>query len=189
MNEREILTQLKETITGDPIIVERELNIYDAVRVAADGGAVLKTTAPTRVAAGIQFDDGETATLKLVIPEDYDAGRDMLALVLLEVPSADAAHTTDLGVTTAQSLYRAGAAVDTDTITAVAEDATASTDQLVRENVLDLSGNGYQGGDVVLLTLDANNSGTTELILLGGKMRYGSDIVAYDKTKRSDVDS
>lgn len=185
MNEGNFLSQANNIVTGDVILAERVLPIYDAVRVAATGGLVTTATAPTAVATGIQFDDAETATLYITVPQDYDPVQDIMRVVLLEVPSADAAHTTDLGLTTAQNLFRDGAAVDATVVDAVAEDATASTGALVRENILDISGQGYQPGDVIQRVLDANNSGTTELILLGAKLRYGSSFVAYDKNARS----
>ena len=86
-----------------------------------------------------------------------------------------------MGLTTAQALYRDGAAVDNTVAAAVAEDATASTGALVRESVLDISGNGYKPGDRIRRTLDANNSGTTELILLGIDLIYGSCIRGYNE--------
>ncbi len=184
MNESNFLARTKLIVTGEAVLQERVLSLFDAVRVAATGGLVTTATAPTAVTCGIQFDDAETATLYITLPSDYDKNLDILKLVLLEVPAADASHTTDMGLTTAQNLYRDGAAVDATTVDAVAEDATASTGALVRENILDISGQGYQAGDVIERVLDANNSGTTELILLGAKIRYASSIVAYDPTER-----
>ena len=142
------------------------------------------TTAPTAVSVGVSFNDGDTAFLKFTVPQDYDASVDEMALRLIEFPDADSADTTDLGITTAQSLFREGATEDTTTSTAVAEDATSSVDQLVRENVLVISGRGFQPGDVVQLTLDANNSGTTELVLLGAELIYSGMVAAYNDDDR-----
>lgn len=179
LNEFNILTRANGIVTGSKFLKEVELPMISAVRVTADGNPVSSSTAPTLTTVGLSFDDSETALLHFDVPQDYDASVDKCALRLHEVPSADAAHTTDLGITTAQSLYRAGAAVNATAKTAVAEAATASTGAKVRENVLDISGRGYQPGDHVILTLDANNSSTTELILLGVDLIYSSCIRAY----------
>ena len=118
---------------------------------------------------------------------DYAQESDILAVRFKVMPSADAAHTTDIGLTTAQALYRAAAAVDNTVATAVAETATASTDQLVREAVLDISGGSYQPGDHVRRTIDVNNSGTTELIVVGIGLIYGGGLAAYNDDDR-DID-
>jgi hypothetical protein len=184
MNEGNFLAQVNGIITGKYFLAERVLPLFDAVRVAATGVPCTAASAPTAVTKGIQFDDSETATLSIVVPFDYDPAADVMELILSVVPSADAAHTTDIGLTTAQNLFRNGAAVDATVVDAVAEDAVASTGALVREVVLDISGQGYQPGDVIQRVLDVNNSGTTELILLGMKLRYGSSFVAYDPDER-----
>lgn len=198
MNEANFVSRVSSFITGDSFLAERTLPL--AVVRATSGlplGSVASATVnaaststaeavsltrvtPSLVADGISFDDGETALLQFVIPQDYDEAGDRIALRLIETPSADASHTTDLGITTAQSIFRAGAAEDTTASTAVAEDATASTGQLTRENILDISGRGFKPGDVVQLTLDANNSGTTEIILNGIGLIYGSTLRAYN---------
>lgn len=170
---------LRQIVTGDHFMAERAIPL-DAVRVAASGAPIGTGSAPTSVTKGISFDDGETALLTFAIPQDYAENKDKCFLRLHEVPSADAADTTDLGITTAQSIFRAGAAVDATASSAVAESATSSSGALVRENVLDISGRGYKPGDIVQLTLDANNSSTTELILLGIDLLYGSVVRAYN---------
>lgn len=142
------------------------------------------TVIPSLVTDGLSFNDGDTAFLQFTIPQDYAEGKDQCALRLHVIPSADASHTTDIGVTTAQSIFRAGVAVITTVRAAASEDATASTDQLAREAVLDLSDSGFQPGDVVKLTLDVNNSGTTELILTGMQLIYGSNLAAYNDDDR-----
>lgn len=158
-----------------------ELSLHGHIRASNDYLPLVTGDAPTWVEDGIQFDDGETAFLDFDIPQDYDQGVDACALRLHLMPAADAAHTTDMGVTTAQALYRAGAAVDNTVSSAVAETATASTGALVREAVLDISSRSYRPGDRIRLTLDANNSGTTELILLGIDLIYGSCIRGYNE--------
>ena len=181
MNESNLIKRLNGLVSGDRFLKEKELSLHGHVRASNDYLPLVTGDAPTWVQDGIQFDDGETAFLDFDIPQDYDTGVDACALRLHLMPSADAAHTTDMGLTTAQALYRAGAAVDNTVAAAVAETATASTDQLVREAVLDISGNGYQPGDRVRRTLDANNSDTTELILLGIDLIYGSSVRGYNE--------
>jgi len=181
MNESNILARLNGIVSGDRFLKEKELPLHGHVRASNDYLPLVTGDAPTWVEAGIQFDDSETAFLDFDIPQDYDEGVDACALRLHLVPAADAAHTTDMGITTAQSIYRAGAAVDATASTAVAETATASSGALVRESVLNISGRSYKPGDRIRLTLDANNSGTTELILLGIDLIYGSCIRAYNE--------
>jgi len=180
MNEGNFIASLSGIVSGDRFLKEKELPLQGHVR-ADDYFPLVPVDAPTWVETGISFDDTETAFLDFNIPQDYDESVDACALRLHLVPAADAAHTTDMGLTTAQALYRAGAAVDNTTVDAVAEDATASTGALVRESVLDISGNGYKPGDRIRRTLDANNEDTTELILLGIDLIYGSCIRAYNE--------
>jgi len=184
VNEANLLNRLNHIVTGDRFLREVELPLHGHVRASNDYLPLVTGDAPTWVEAGIQFDDGETAFLDFNVPMDYDSALDVCGLRLHLVPSADAAHTTDMGVTTAQSIYRDGAAVDATVRTAVAETATASTGALVRESVLDISGSGYEPGDRVRLTLDANNSGTTELILLGIDLIYSGSVAAYNDDDR-----
>lgn len=181
MNEASYLKDLNGVVSGDRFLKEKELPLHGHVRASNDYLPLVTSDAPTWVEDGIQFDDGETAFLDFDVPQDYDKGVDACALRLHLMPAADAAHTTDMGVTTAQALYRAGAAVDNTVSDAVAETATASTGALVRESVLDISGRSYEPGDRVRLTLDANNSGTTELILLGIDLIYGSCVRGYNE--------
>ncbi len=181
MNEGNYIKRLSGIVTGSRFLLEKELSLNGHIRASDDYLPLVTGDSPTWVEAGIQFNDGETAFLDFDIPQDYDEGVDACAIRLHLMPSADAAHTTDMGLTTAQALYRAGAAVDNTTVDAVAEDATASSDQLVRESVLNLSGNGYKPGDRIRRTLDANNSAGTELILLGVDLIYGSCIRGYNE--------
>lgn len=178
------LARFQEIVTGDLFLREKELPLHGHVRASNDFLPLVTGDVPTWVEDGVQFDDGETAFLDFDIPMDYDQGLDAFALRLHLMPAANAAHTTDMGVTTAQALYRAGAAVDNTVRTAVAETAVASTGALVRETILDLSGSGYRPGDRVRLTLDANNSGTTELILLGIDLIWGGSFAAYNDDDR-----
>ena len=184
MNESNFIKRLNGLVSGDRFLKEKELPLHGHVRASDDYLPLVTGDAPTWVQDGIQFDDGETAFLDFDIPQDYDVGVDACALRLHLMPSADAAHTTDMGVTTAQSIYRDGAAVDATVATAVAETATASTGLLTREAILDISGSGYKPGDHIVRTLDANNSGTTELILLGVDLIYGGTLAAYNDDDR-----
>lgn len=181
MNEGNFIKRLSGIVSGSRFLTEVELSLHGHIRASDDYLPLVTGDIPTWVEDGIQFDDGETAFLDFDIPQDYDEGVDACALRLHLVPSADAAHTTDMGLTTAQALYRAGAAVDNTVVSAVAETATASTSALVREAVLNISGNSYQPGDRIRRTLDANNSGTTELILLGVELIYGSCIRGFNE--------
>lgn len=184
MNEQNFLARVNFFATGDAYLKEDKLSLHGHVRASNDNLPLVTADAPTWAEEGISFDDGETAFLDFDIPADYDEGKDICALRLKVIPSADAAHTTDIGVTTAQSIFRAGYAEITDTRTAVAEDATASTDQLVRDAILDISGSGYKAGDHVRLTLDVNNSGTTELVLVGIGLIYMGGLAAYNDADR-----
>lgn len=139
---------------------------------------------PTVVQDGLSFDDGDTALLQFTVPQDYAEGEDVMALRFHLRPTADSADTTDFGITTAFRRTRAGVAIVTTASTARAEAAIASTDQLAREFVADLSGRGLQPGDVVQVTLDVNNSGVTELILSGIDLIYGSCLAAYNDDDR-----
>ncbi len=184
MNGGNMLTRFNDIITGSKFLRELELPLNGHIRASNDFLPIVSGDVPTWVEDGISFDDGETAFLDFDIPQDYDQSLDLAGIRLHLMPSADAAHTTDMGVTTAQSIYRGGVAEITTTRTAVAETATASTDKLVREAVLDISGSGYQPGDHVRLTLDANNSGSTELILLGIDFVYSGDFAAFNDDDR-----
>ena len=177
------LSRLNEIVTGDKFLREVELPLNGHIRASNDYLPLVTGDVPTWVENGISFDDGETAFLDFNIPMDYDEGQDLCALRLHEIPQ-DATAATDLGITTAQSIFRAGAAVDATVSDAVAEDSTASTGIAVRENVLDISGRGYKPGDHIRLTLDANNAGATELILLGIDLIYSGDVAAYNDDDR-----
>ena len=176
------LQRFNEIVTGgDTFLREVELP-HSAVRVAADGGLIVGATAPTKVAQGISFAGAETADLHFNIPMDYDEGVDICALRLHEVAATDDANTGLLGITTAQDIYRAGAAVDATVSDAVAEAAISNAGLLVRENVLDISGRGYKPGDHITLVLTC--TATTELILLGTDLIYAGDLAAYNDDDR-----
>jgi len=182
MNEGNFIASLSGIVSGDRFLKEVELPLLGAVRITGDGEVPLDGTAPSTVATGLSWANGEQAWLHFNIPQDYDEAVDACALRLHEVPAADHADTTDLGILAEQDIYRAGAAVAADpaSAVAVAETAVASTGALVRENVLDISNRGYKPGDHVVLVLDANSDGT-ELILLGIDLIYGSCIRAYNE--------
>lgn len=182
MNEGNFIKRLSGIVSGSRFLKEKELPLHGHLRDAASDYLPFVTgDAPTWAEDGISFANGETAFLDFNIPQDYDQGVDACALRLHLVPSADSSDTTDMGITTAQSIFRAGAAEDATASTATAETATASTSQLVRENVLNISSRSYQPGDHIRLTLDVNGSSSTELILLGIDLIYGSCIRAYNE--------
>lgn len=180
MNGVNFLSRLNEIVTGDRFLREIELP-FTAVRTAA-AGALIGATNPTAVAQGISFATGETADLHFNIPMDYDEGVDVCALRLHEVAATDDANTGLLGITTAQDIHRAGAAVDATVSTAVAEAAVSNAGLLVRENVLDISGRGYKPGDHITLVLTCTV--TTELILLGVDLIYAGDVAAFNDDDR-----
>lgn len=198
MNEANFVSRVSSFVTGDSFLAERELPLaavratsglplgvvasatVDASSTSTAEPVSITRTTPSLVAGGISFADGETAILQFMIPQDYDAAGDRAALRLVEAPSADSSDTTDLGITSAQTILRDGAAFITSGGAAVAEDATASTGRLVRENVLDISGRGFKPGDIVSLTLDANGSGATEIVLSGLALVYGSAMRAFN---------
>lgn len=183
MNEGNFVKRLSGIISGSRFLKEKELPLHGHLRDAAsDYLPFVSSDAPTWVQAGISFANTETAFLDFNIPQDYDEGVDACALRLHEVPAA--AHDTDttlLGITTAQSIYRAGAVVDATASSAVVEAATVSvTTAVIRENVLDISSRGYKPGDRIRLTLSATCT-STELILLGIDLIYGSCVRGYNE--------
>jgi len=189
MNPGNFLKQLSWVVSGEkaaPFLTEVELPLISAVRDAASGIPLGSDTYPVLTTAGASFGTGDTALLHFDVPQDYDEGVDKIALRLHEVPSA--AHDTDttlLGITTAQSIYRKGAAVDTTASSAVAESATVSaTSAKVRENVLNISSRGYQAGDHVVLTLSCTTTGTLRLILLGVDLIYASCVRGFNDADR-----
>lgn len=185
MHALNLIQRINEIVTGDGFLREVELPLHGCIRASDDYLPLVTGDAPTWAANGISFADGEQATIEFVVPMDYEVAADLCALRLVVVPSADAAHTTDIGLTTAQSRFRNGAAVDATAVSAVAEDATASTSALVREVILDISGNSYQPGDRVRRTIDVNGSGATELILVGVALVYSGNLAAHNDDDRN----
>ena len=185
MNEVNFVQRMNSLVTGDMFLREVELPMLSAVRVAADGTVMTAATAPTLTTVGASFDDSDTALLHFDIPMDYAQEKDICAIRLHLIPAVADDYSTDMGITTAQSIYRAGAVVDSTASTAVAETAVDSTSLLTREAVLDISGRSYQPGDHVVLTLDANNETSgDELILLGVDLIYGGTLAAYNDDDR-----
>lgn len=186
VNGANFLQRFNEIITGGTAFFrEVELPLNGHIRTSDDFLPIVTGDVPTWAEDGISFANGETAFLDFDIPQDYDQGLDLCGLRLHLVPAATSADTTDMGVTTAQALYREGAAVDNTVRLAVAETAVASTGALVRESVLSLNGSSYRPGDRVRLTLDANSDGT-ELILLGIDLIYAGTFAAYNDDDRFD---
>ena len=183
MNEGTFLAQCNGIVNGDKFLREVELALHGHIRASDDYNPLVTGDAPTWVTEGISFADGETVFLDFNVPMDYDKGLDLCGLRLHLEPASTSANTTDMGFTTAQDIHRAGAAVDSTTRTAVAETAVASTGALTREGFLDISGSGYEPGDHIKLTLDANSEGV-ELILLGIDLVYSGTFAAYNDDDR-----
>lgn len=184
MNEVNFLARVNFFATGDGFIKEVNLPLHGHIRASDDYLPLVTGDVPTWVENGISFADGETVFLDFDIPQDYDQTSDACALRVRVVPNASAADTTDIGITTAQTIFRAGAALDATVRTADAETAVASTGALVREAFLSLAGSGYRPGDHVRLTLDVNGSSSTELILLGIDLLYIGGMAAYNDDDR-----
>jgi len=186
MNEANFVSRVSSLITGDFFLAEKEIPLHafrdtnTGLTLGPDGGTGATVVTPTAVVNGLSFDDGETAILQFMIPQDYEQGSDKAALRFVVVPSSNAQNTTDIGITAAQSVFRAGAAVDSTAAVAVVETPVSSNGQLVREVVLDISDRAFQPGDIVQLVVDVNNAGTPELIVLGAALIYGSVFRAYN---------
>ena len=186
MNEANVVSRVSSIITGDFFLAEKEIPMHafrdtdTGLTLGPDGGTGATAVTPTAVVNGLSFDDGETAILQFVIPQDYEQGADKAALRFIVVPSSNSQNTTDIGITSAQSVFRAGSAVDATVAVAVVETPVSSSGQLVREVVLDISDRAFQPGDIVQLVVDVNNAGTTELIVLGAALVYGSSLRAYN---------
>ena len=181
MNEGNFLKRMSDIVTGSRFLRETELPLHGHIRASNDYLPLVTGDVPTWIEDGISFANGETVFLDFDIPQDYDQGVDACALRLHEVPAAG--HATDstlLGITTAQSIYRAGAVVDATASSAVAETAVTVATALVRENVLDISSRSFQPGDRVRLTISATCT-STELILLGVDLIYGSCVRGYNE--------
>lgn len=181
MNESNLIKRLNWIVTGDKFLASRPIAL-DAMRVTASGIPVGAATAPTSVVTGVQFDDAETALLIFSIPMDYAEGADVCALRFKVTPTSNN-DTTDIGVTTAQNIWRDGQAVDATASSAETEGAQAAA-TTSREVVLDISGRGYQAGDTVQLTVDVNNAGTAELTVHSIDLIYGSCLAAFNDDDR-----
>ncbi len=178
------MQNFNDIVIGDKFLREVELPLHGHIRASNDFLPLVTGDVPTWVEDGISFADGETAFLDFDIPQDYDRSLDLAGIRLHLMPAAaHATDTSDMGVTTAQSIYRGGVVEITTVRTAVAETAVASVTKLVRESVLDISGSGYQPGDHVRLTLDANAT-STELILLGIDFLYSGNVAATNDDDR-----
>lgn len=177
------LQRFNEIVTGDKFLREVTLPLNGTIRASNDYLPLVTGDVPTWVEGGISFANAETAFLDFDIPMDYDESQDLCALRFKEVPATDDANTGALSITTAQSIYRAGAAVDATAVAAATtEAATSNAGLLVRENVLDISGRGYKAGDHIRLTISA--AVTTELILLGQTLIYSGDLAAFNDADR-----
>lgn len=176
-------------VTGDKFLVEVDIplaQVFDpTLGIAAaghDAGATgAATVVPTVVLTGLSFADGETGLLRFTVPQDYEEGKDVMALRLKVTPDG-AGGTTDIGITTAQTIWRDGVAVITATSSAEAETAQAAA-TTSREVLIDISGRSFKAGDTVQLTLDVN-AASDELVLNGISLVYGTCLAAYNDNDR-----
>lgn len=178
MNEANFVKRIDWIATGDSFLKEMVLPLTalkdDSNSDLIDGGS-----APTLVATGTSFADGELAFIDFQIPMDYDVDGDRLVLKLLVQPTGNA---SDFGVTTAKVLHRPGVAVSSTNGTAKAESSTTSS-SLAREVFLSMSGDSLQPGDHVRRSIDANvNSG--EAVIVSQSIIYGSSFAMYDNVDR-----
>jgi hypothetical protein len=181
MNESNFVKRMNWLATGDTFLAERQLSIAD-IRLVTTGLDVGNATDPTLEINGIQFDDTDTAHILIQIPQDYAAAADLLALRIKLTPTG-ANNTTNFGITTAQSFWRDGDAVDATASDAVTEGLQAAA-ATTREVFLSLSGRGFEPGDTVLLTFVAVCTGTDELMVHNVSLVYGSCFAAYDNADR-----
>jgi hypothetical protein len=191
MNEANFVKRVNHLVTGDMYLAERELPLT-ALRDPTSGNTVLgfvsvaggdpATIEGQPAVNGVQLDDDDQALLQFQIPQDYAQGKDVAALRLMITPTGSN-DTTDIGITSAQTIWRDGAAADATAATAVAESAQAASTNS-REVILDISGRSYQPGDVVQLTIDVNAAGTDELVVNGMSLIYGSNMAAYNDDDR-----
>jgi len=169
---------------GNGILVEKPLNILADLKVTATGTPIGSGTAPTAAVTGVSFADGETALLQLVIPEDYDLDSDICKVRFYCIWSVGTTAAGDIGFTTTQNLWRSGAAVDATAAAAVTVFTLTANVATAQVGTVDISSNGYRPGDVIVRTVDANETGAEEIIVLGLSLIYRSMIVAYNPTNR-----
>lgn len=186
MNEANFVKRMNWIVTGDSFLKERPLE-SDAFKVTATGAGITAASAPTSVVNGASYNDADTSLLTFMVPMDYDEDGDRMLLKLVVIPgTSTSGHTSDIGITSAQSIWRAGAVVDATAATAEAESATDHVTGFTREVYLSLSSGAgsYQAGDMLRRTIDANNSSTSELTMIGASIIYGSCFAAYNTDDR-----
>lgn len=119
--------------------------------------------------------------VRMLIPRDYNEQRDELKVRLLaELTSGSTTVALSVGSVTRR---RAGASNGSPSVAAQSQDV-ASGNPVALE--FDLSGNGFQAGDVVELTIAGDGgTGSTDVVTgYGAKMEYGSSLVNYDFADR-----
>jgi hypothetical protein len=184
MNENNFVERMNWISTGDFFLREFVLPL-GAATVASTGVQPDASSAPTAAVNGVSYDDGNTALLTFMVPMDYDKDGDNMIYKIVGVAATDNG-TNDMGITSAQTIWRPGAAADATAATAEAESATATSGLATREIFLSLSSGagGYEPGDVLRRTIDANNSGTGEFMMLAHSIIYGSSFAAYNDDDR-----
>lgn len=179
------LDQLDLTLPegGSGYIVEKPISPLSDLRVTATGAQVTASSAPTAATSGVTCADGETAQLWIVIPLDYDSTKDYAALKFYCKWTGATGTAGDLGVTTAQNLWRTGAAVDATAQTAVTVFSLTDSTAVTQVGTVDLGSRSFEPGDVVELTVDVNAT-TEEIILLGMSFLYKTNLVPTNLTDR-----
>lgn len=184
MNEANFVKRMNWLVTGDSFLKEMRIDTAAIRDIAGTDGIFLTgSTSPLLMANGVQFDEGDTASITFALPMDYDQDGDRLILKFVVVPHTTTSHGTDLGVTSAQSINRTGAVPITTAATAKAESNTVATGE-VREVFLSLSGGSYEPGDVIRRVIDVNNASTTEIIVVAVSIIYGSCVAGYNNDDR-----
>jgi hypothetical protein len=191
MHEGNLLKRIDGLVTGDGYVREVVIPLTATVATGASAAAIQN---PNLV--GVVFDaDNESITIPFVIPLDYDATQDELAVAI----TADQATGDGTAGSNAISLNvdqvnmvrpggtGGGAIVD---ITTEAQ-ASAGADQVVTagiaQYVFDLSGLGLLPGDVVSIEIDAQEDGTASVLIWGATVRYRTCLAAYDEAQREDI--
>jgi hypothetical protein len=178
MNEANFVKRMNWIATGDVVLREQILPLT-AFKDDADSDLIDAGSAPTLVATGVSFADGEVAFFDYYLPMDYDSSADQQVLKFLVQPTGNA---SDFGVLTTKRRTRPGVAVSATAGTAKAEASTTSA-SLAREVFLSLSGDSHQPGDFIRRSVDANVA-SGEAVVVAQALIYGSSISAYNDDDR-----
>lgn len=182
MNEGTFLQQLDSVVTGHGVKVWKPLPIREA-HLASDSTTLTTTTSTNPGFAVVETNlsvltwaaaKTVEAGYTLQIPDDYDESVDE-CVVMLKAAMSDSTNTPAL-VT--------DAFVDSAATTDLNPDATDALSATKAWVEIDLSGNGFVAGDVVQLQIAPEAHATDAVYVYAMKLRYASDIVAYNKDSR-----